>query len=863
MSDQQARVVITADASQASREVDAFGTRMRVAGDVVRSSFGNVSGYLTAARAAFVGLGAVVAGSAFVQGVRNQIDLADAMGKAAQRAGMAVASFSEMAYAAQLADIDSETLARSMSRLSTQITKVAAGDRELQPLFERTLKVKVREANGELRATDQILEDLAQRFAEMEDGAVKTALAAQVFGEKAGPKLIPFLNQGKAGIQALREEARQLGIVISSENAQQSEQFNDNMTRLSTAARGVSVMVANELVPWLAKVSEEFLEIVKTEGLARAALIGFGGIVARMLGIDEVSKAEERYKNLKDQIWQLETAIKESERALSANPNNEVARRNIEERTAQLATLRREALETSVALANLQSNSPSRGSAYGGRGFVNPPAAVPSRGSPDPSDFAGGPKPDTRMQGWDAKLDAMKVAHEKMQAESGTFYSFSLQREAEYWKGILDTLASGDSQRFAVQKKYYAALLDIRRRDFEAEQAELQTRIDAAKGNFTEQEALASIYADRAKQRYGADSKEYQQALKQQQQLYRAHAEQLRQIDTIRNDTRMADRLEDIAAMERAAQLERDLGLINQQQLLQIYGQTLAMREQIELQAKQAELAALQGGPHDPVAVERLEAEIAAIRRKYRGLKTENEQGQQVQQAEPFQAIFGVSQQALEEGLTSMVMRMKLTMNGLRDVTRQIGQSMVRELITRPMAEWLVNQARMLTFTIMYGQARVAAEATTAGEIAAINAGLALRNIAASAAEAAANAYKAIAGIPYVGPFLAPVMAGVALAGVLALGKRIFSAEGGFDIPAGMNPMVQAHQREMILPAPISETIRDMVSVYQGGGGQQSAPAPTLNVVKGPRNWLMVEPDNLLEVLEYMKRNNKLGKLLR
>jgi hypothetical protein len=79
------------------------------------------------------------------------------------------------------------------------------------------------------------------------------------------------------------------------------------------------------------------------------------------------------------------------------------------------------------------------------------------------------------------------------------------------------------------------------------------------------------------------------------------------------------------------------------------------------------------------------------------------------------------------------------------------------------------------------------------------------------AGAAAAGAYKAVVGIPYVGPFLAPAAAAVAYAGVLAFE----SAEGGYDIPGGVNPVTQLHQREMVLPAPIADTVRDAM----GRGG--------------------------------------------
>jgi hypothetical protein len=42
-------------------------------------------------------------------------------------------------------------------------------------------------------------------------------------------------------------------------------------------------------------------------------------------------------------------------------------------------------------------------------------------------------------------------------------------------------------------------------------------------------------------------------------------------------------------------------------------------------------------------------------------------------------------------------------------------------------------------------------------------------------------------------------------------------AAQGFDVPAGVNPVTQLHQKEMVLPAEHAETIRSMAG---GGAGR-------------------------------------------
>jgi hypothetical protein len=76
-------------------------------------------------------------------------------------------------------------------------------------------------------------------------------------------------------------------------------------------------------------------------------------------------------------------------------------------------------------------------------------------------------------------------------------------------------------------------------------------------------------------------------------------------------------------------------------------------------------------------------------------------------------------------------------------------------------------------------------------------------NVAAGtndAITAAKGAYSSASQVPVVGWILGPIAAAAALAGVEGFG----SAEGGANIGPGLNPMMQLHSNEMVLPADIA-----------------------------------------------------------
>lgn len=87
-------------------------------------------------------------------------------------------------------------------------------------------------------------------------------------------------------------------------------------------------------------------------------------------------------------------------------------------------------------------------------------------------------------------------------------------------------------------------------------------------------------------------------------------------------------------------------------------------------------------------------------------------------------------------------------------------------------------------------------------------------NIAVAATGAAAS----MAGIPYVGPALAAAAAASMVTGLEALSAPLLSARGGLSVPTGVNPIVQIHEEETVLPKEEANVIRDLADGGGAGG---------------------------------------------
>ncbi|TGQ95421.1 phage tail tape measure protein [Mesorhizobium sp. M8A.F.Ca.ET.208.01.1.1] len=231
------------------------------------------------------GLTAAAAGASagLLELAKSGAEAADQAGKAAEKTGLQVDAYGRLSFAAKQADVDNDQFVAGMSRLNKAIAeaaaegtkaagtladaqstiaqgagfttetfsdlgvtvtrfggavKKAAGQVKQSGSVFKDLGIKVKDSQGNLRATEDIIGDLAEAFSKMPDGPRKSALAIELFG-KAGVQLIPFLNQGREGIKELGKEAERLGIVFTKSQADVGDALGDTLDEVSAATKGI------------------------------------------------------------------------------------------------------------------------------------------------------------------------------------------------------------------------------------------------------------------------------------------------------------------------------------------------------------------------------------------------------------------------------------------------------------------------------------------------------------------------------------------------------------------------------------------------------------------------------------------------
>lgn len=186
------------------------------------------------------------------------LETADNVGKLSERTGIATESLSKLIYAFEQNNVSGESLTTMLRKLNQNLSEAAGNAESEAAVAFKALGIEVKTATGEVRKGDQVLNDIADRFANYADGANKSAIATKLLG-KTGEEAIPGLNGGAEGLKRLGDEAERVGRVITDDLAQQADEFNDRLDRLkSTLIDGIGNRVAAELLPTLNALGEEF-----------------------------------------------------------------------------------------------------------------------------------------------------------------------------------------------------------------------------------------------------------------------------------------------------------------------------------------------------------------------------------------------------------------------------------------------------------------------------------------------------------------------------------------------------------------------------------------------------------------------------
>lgn len=235
-----------------------------------------------------------------------------------------------------------------------------------------------------------------------------------------------------------------------------------------------------------------------------------------------------------------------------------------------------------------------------------------------------------------------------------------------------------------------------------------------------------------------------------------------------------------------------------------------------------------------------------------------------------------------DKGIQAMLNGTLTWKSAMNAIFTELAAEFIQNMVTAPLKKYMASLGPRLAAKLGLIKAETAAEvagqtaqtgAVVAGETAKTTAtgvgvfariGLkimeTIKSVMMSAWEAMA---KTMASIPFP---LNIALGAAAFAGVAGIVGKIASARGGYDIPAGVNPVTQLHEEEMVLPKQHANTIRALGKSLSsgggiGGGGGSSEPpvyfSPTIQAwdSKDVKRFMKKHGRELAESLSSFNRN--------
>jgi phage-related protein len=259
---------------------------------------GVVTAGLQAAKIAVVAIGTAVAAAAVgVYKITTAAgDWADELLTLSQNTGVSAKTLQEWTYAARFVDVEVESMAKGLSKI-VKATGAAAKAGQGYIQVADGLTVSIRDANGQLRDSEQVFYDAIDAIGKLTNETEKEIAAQELFG-KSYQDMMPFINAGSDALNRYAAEAAAAGLVLSDSMIAKLGEFDDVMEKTDAQLDGLGRQFAVIFVPAMqaaAKGFSAFMSKIATEledGLQPRDIKVIGEYLATNLveGLKSISK---------------------------------------------------------------------------------------------------------------------------------------------------------------------------------------------------------------------------------------------------------------------------------------------------------------------------------------------------------------------------------------------------------------------------------------------------------------------------------------------------------------------------------------------------------------------------------------------
>lgn len=202
--------------------------------------------------------GATAAGAALVKFAESSASTADNIDKMSQKIGISREAYQELDFICSQSGTSVDSLQMGMKTLTAAMDKAALGTAANIEQFER-LGVSVTDSEGNLRSQEEVMWEVMNALQAMDNQTEKARLATELFG-KSGSELMPLLNGASGSIDEMRQQAKDLGLVLSDDVIDSGVSLTDTLDQMKRSFSAIVTNLGASLMPILEKVAKYIID---------------------------------------------------------------------------------------------------------------------------------------------------------------------------------------------------------------------------------------------------------------------------------------------------------------------------------------------------------------------------------------------------------------------------------------------------------------------------------------------------------------------------------------------------------------------------------------------------------------------------
>ena len=227
-------------------------------------------------------LAGVAAFAGFTKLVGSSLAAADAISKSAKAAGISTTAFQELNHVAGLAGVEQSTFANGVGTFNKRLGELRSNTGPMVSFLKKYDEGMIATLQS-TSSSEEALNLFLNKMASIKDPSEAAALAAAGFSKTVGIQMVEMTRNGTNALADTRQEAHDLGKVLSQDLLEGAEDANDAMSKMTTALKSLFQGIVIQLAPAITA-SAEWLTATIPAGFKTAQdaifnfLIFFGDI---------------------------------------------------------------------------------------------------------------------------------------------------------------------------------------------------------------------------------------------------------------------------------------------------------------------------------------------------------------------------------------------------------------------------------------------------------------------------------------------------------------------------------------------------------------------------------------------------------